>query len=78
MLVLARKVNERIVLGNGITLTVVKIKDGYVKLGIEAPQDVVVLREELVPQMDGTRRRASCTLPSTKSKTKGKSGPGSR
>lgn len=77
MLILGRKENERIVLGNGITLTVVKIKDGYVKLGIEAPRDVVVLREELVPQMEGTGRRA-CILPSIKCRCRGKCGPGSR
>lgn len=72
MLVLARKVNERIVLGNGITLTVVKIKDGYVKLGIEAPRDVVVLREELVPQMEGTGRKARCISQSNAAAEKAK------
>ena len=37
MLVLSRKLNERIVIGGSIVLTVVKIQGGNVRLGIEAP-----------------------------------------
>jgi len=39
---------EQIVIGNDIRLTVLKIDGGQVRLGIDAPQDVMVLREELV------------------------------
>jgi len=47
MLVLKRKVGQRIMLGDEITLLVVKIKADQVKLGIEAPDDVPVHREEV-------------------------------
>ncbi len=48
MLVLSRKLNEKIVIDGGIVLTVVKIDRNQVRLGIEAPSDVRVYREELV------------------------------
>jgi len=49
MLVLSRKENERIRLGDSIVVTVVRLSGDKVRLGIEAPADVVVLREELEP-----------------------------
>ncbi len=47
MLVLSRRQNERIRLGNSIVVTVVRVSGDKVRLGIEAPSDVVVLRDEL-------------------------------
>lgn len=47
MLVLSRKESERIKLGNSIVVTVIRVSGDRVRLGIEAPSDVVVLREEL-------------------------------
>jgi carbon storage regulator len=47
MLVLTRKLNERIVVGDNITITVVGIRGNHVRLGIEAPPEVSILREEL-------------------------------
>lgn len=47
MLVLSRRENERIRLGDSIVVTVVRLSGDKVRLGIEAPADVVVLREEL-------------------------------
>jgi carbon storage regulator len=48
MLVLSRKVNEKIVIDGGIVVTVVKIEGGQVRLGIEAPGHVKVFREEIL------------------------------
>jgi carbon storage regulator CsrA len=47
MLVLTRKLNERIVIGDNIRITVVGIRGNHVRLGIEAPTDVTILRDEL-------------------------------
>jgi carbon storage regulator len=48
MLVLSRKLNEKIVIDGGIVVTVVKIEGGQVRLGIEAPGHVKVYREEIL------------------------------
>ena len=47
MLVLSRKENERIRVGESIVVTVVRLGGDKVRLGIEAPPDVLVLRDEL-------------------------------
>ena len=51
MLVLTRKQNEKIRIGNQITITVLRMKGKAVRLGIEAPADVSVLRGELAFKM---------------------------
>ena len=47
MLVLSRKVGERILIGDKITVTVVRAAQGVVRIGIEAPSELIVVREEL-------------------------------
>jgi carbon storage regulator len=47
MLVLSRKVGERVLIGDQIAVTVVRIQGGGVRLGIEAPPNLIVVREEL-------------------------------
>jgi carbon storage regulator len=50
MLVLSRKLGEKIVIGDNIVVTVVKIDRNQIRIGIEAPHDVPVYREEIAPQ----------------------------
>ncbi|RLS56890.1 MAG: carbon storage regulator [Planctomycetota bacterium] len=47
MLVLSRKQDEKIIIGDSITLMVVAIQGDKVRLGIEAPKDVSIHREEV-------------------------------
>jgi len=47
MLVLSRKANQGICIGDNIHITVLRIEGGRVKIGIEAPQDVYVDRDEI-------------------------------
>ena len=47
MLVLSRKTDERIVIGNDIVITIVSIRGDKVRLGIEAPVEVHVHRQEV-------------------------------
>lgn len=49
MLVLSRRLNEKIVINGNITITVVEIDRGKIRLGIDAPKDVLIFREELLP-----------------------------
>ena len=49
MLVLSRKLGERICIGDNICITVVDIDRGKIRLGIEAPREVPVFRQELLP-----------------------------
>ena len=55
MLVLSRKESQRIRLGDSIVLTIVKVAGDKVRVGIQAPSDVVVLRDELETWDDETR-----------------------
>ncbi len=48
MLVLTRKLNEKVVINDTITVTVVEIRGDRVRIGISAPLDVAVRREELL------------------------------
>jgi carbon storage regulator len=48
MLVLSRHENEAILIGNNIKITVVRIDGDRIRLGIEAPREIAVWREELV------------------------------
>lgn len=50
MLVLTRKLMERLFIGDDICVTVVRLEGGQVRLGIDAPRDVAVVRAELVPE----------------------------
>jgi carbon storage regulator len=49
MLVLTRKLMEKLFIGDDICVTVVRLEGGQVRLGIEAPREVTVVRAELVP-----------------------------
>lgn len=51
MLVVSRKVGERILIGDKIAVTVVKINGGGVRIGIEAPAELAIMREELAEQI---------------------------
>ncbi len=50
MLVLTRKLMEKLYIGEDICVTVVRLEGGQVRLGIEAPREVSVVRAELVPE----------------------------
>ena len=55
MLVLSRKKNESIVINNDIVITVVEIRGDKVRLGIEAPKDVPVHRQEVYEAIHGVK-----------------------
>ncbi len=55
MLVLSRKKNESIVINNDVVVTVIEIRGDKVRLGIVAPKDVAVHREEVYEAIHGTK-----------------------
>jgi carbon storage regulator len=59
MLVLSRKDTERIFIGDTIVVTVVKLQGGVVRLGIEAPPEILITREELLGSRTDARGRGS-------------------
>jgi carbon storage regulator len=59
MLILTRKLDQRIILNDNIVLTVLAVDGDRVKLGISAPPEVTVLREEVHLAVSGENRRAT-------------------
>lgn len=47
MLVITRKKNESLLIGDDIEIKILKLEDGSVKIGIEAPKDKIILRKEV-------------------------------
>ena len=65
MLVLSRKKNESIVINNDIVITVVEIRGDKVRLGIEAPKDVPVHRQEVYEAIHGVKAPAPAVVTKT-------------
>lgn len=61
MLALSRKINESIMLGNEIEITILEIKGDQVKLGISAPKSVPIYRKELYIQIQQSNQEAAQT-----------------
>ena len=58
MLVVKRKAGESIIIGDNIEIKIVKIEDGSVKVAIDAPRDISVLRKELVEDVVSENKEA--------------------
>jgi carbon storage regulator len=61
MLVLTRRKNQSIVIGDQIIVTVLEVKGDQIRLGITAPRDVQVFREELLAELSEANRSAVLT-----------------
>ncbi len=71
MLVLSRKIEEAINIGGSITIKVLSIQDGQVKLGIEAPPQVLIYRTEIHNQIEQENMAAAKALRSSVVKVAG-------
>lgn len=61
MLILSRKVHQEIVIGDGISITIVAVRGKQVRIGIKAPPDVPIRRDELEPRpAPAPREREVC------------------
>jgi carbon storage regulator len=61
MLVLSRKINQSIMVGDNVRIVVVAVDRDQVKLGIEAPRDIPVHRSEIYEEIQRTNQSAAAT-----------------
>jgi carbon storage regulator len=59
MLALSRKVNESIMIGNDIEITILEVKGEQVKIGVKAPKSIPVYREEVYTQIKEANKEAA-------------------
>jgi len=58
MLILSRKIDEKIIIGDDITISIVEIRGDQVRIGIEAPKKVKVFREEVYDAIKAENKAA--------------------
>jgi len=63
MLILSRKVNEKVVIGDDITVSIIEIRGDQVRLGIDAPKIVKVFRQEVFDAIKVENKAASQSAP---------------
>lgn len=61
MLVLKRKAGESLVIADNIEIKIIEVVDGRVKIGIEAPKSVSVMRKEVIEEISSENKAASTT-----------------
>ena len=59
MLILSRKVDEKIKIGDNITITLIEVRGDQVKIGVEAPKNVKVFRQEVFNEIQTENREAA-------------------
>ena len=62
MLVLSRKLNEGLTIGDDVTIKIVSIEKGNVKIGIEAPKSKTILRSELIEAVTDANKQATTAI----------------
>ncbi len=62
MLVLSRKVGDRIHIGSDIAVTIVKVSGGTVRIGVEAPPHMAIVRDELKESIEREMNATSQTV----------------
>ena len=64
MLILSRKTNQKILIENDIELTIIEVRGDQVKIGIKAPQEIQVFRQELYKEIQAENKSAATVLSS--------------
>lgn len=63
MLILSRKINEKIMIGNDISVSIIEIRGDQVRLGVEAPKTVKVFRQEVFNAIMAENKAAAESTP---------------
>ena len=63
MLILSRKVNEKVVIGEDITVSIIEVRGDQVRIGIDAPKKVKVFRQEVFDAIKAENKAASKSAP---------------
>ena len=64
MLILSRKTNQKILIGDDIEITIIEVRGDQVKIGIKAPQEIQVFRQELYKEIQAENKSAATVLSS--------------
>ena len=63
MLILSRKINEKIMIGDNITISVIEVRGDQVRIGVDAPKNVKVFRQEVYDAIRAENKAASESVP---------------
>jgi len=63
MLILSRKINEKVVIGEDITVSIIEIRGDQVRIGIDAPKMIKVFRQEVFDAIKEENKAASKSIP---------------
>ena len=63
MLILSRKINEKIMIGDDISVSIIEIRGDQVRIGVDAPKSVKVFRQEVFDAIKAENKEASKSVP---------------
>ncbi|MDR2398595.1 MAG: carbon storage regulator CsrA [Spirochaetaceae bacterium] len=63
MLILSRKVNEKIMIGEDICISIIEIQGDHIRLGVDAPKTIKVYRQEVFDAIKSENKAASQSIP---------------
>lgn len=69
MLILSRKIDEKIKIGNDITITLIDVHGDQVKIGVEAPRNVKVFRQEVFDGIQSENKAAESSVQNVTAET---------
>ncbi|MFP3089193.1 carbon storage regulator CsrA [Treponema sp. TIM-1] len=63
MLILSRKINEKVMIGDDISISIIEIRGDQVRLGVDAPKSVKVYRQEVFDAIKAENKAAAASTP---------------